>query len=161
MNASLPQLYTNELSPKVLHTLDKSPFTEQQLAGFDEQALAIINQQQAYAKAHPPLAIYRMATEGGQTRSGGVVQHATSPLTFTLDNGQQVRAAQKGDYVVYVDGSTAQIVTGAGEGYSHVALVGSFLSNGDQIINTLQGIGLILVRKGETQAEDFLPAIAG
>lgn len=161
MNAALPLLYTNEVSPEFLRTLDKSPFTEQQLAGFDEHALAVVNQQQAYAKAHPPIAIYRVATEGSQTRNGGVIQQATAPLEFTLDNGQQVRAAQKGDYVVYTDGSTVQIVTASGEGNSHVALVGSYLSNGDEIINTPQGGLLFMAREGVLMAEDFLPSIEG
>lgn len=161
MNAALPLLYTNEVSPEFLRTLDKSPFTEQQLAGFDEHALAVVNQQQAYAKAHPPIAIYRVATELSQTRNGGVIQQATAPLEFTLDNGQQVRAAQKGDYVVYTDGSTARIVTAAGEGNSHVALVGGYLSNGDEIINTLQGGYLFIAREGVPMAEDFLPIIEG
>jgi hypothetical protein len=161
MNASLPQLYTNEVSPEFLHTLDESPFTEQQLAGFDEQALARINQQQAYVKAHPPIAIYRVAAEGSQTRKGGVIQQGTSSITFTLDSGEDVRAAQKGDYVVYADGSQAQIVTASGEGNSHIALVGSALSNGDEIINTPQSGYLFLMRDGVPMAEDFLPAIEG
>ena len=159
MNAPLHPLYTNEVSPEFLRRLDDSPFTEQQLAGFNEQALAIVNQQQAYAKAHPPLAIYRVAAEGSQTRNGGVIQQATAPLEFILDNGQQVRAAQKGDYVVYADGSTVQIVTASGEGNSHIALVGSYLSNGDEIINTPQSGYLLIAREGVLMAEDFLPII--
>ena len=107
----LPLLYIHKVSPEFLRTLDKSPFTEQQLAGFNEQALAIVNESQAYAKAHPPIAIYRVAIECSQTRNGGVIQQATSPRVFTLDNGQRVRAAQKGDYVVYDDGRQAQIIT--------------------------------------------------
>lgn len=159
MNTKLLLLYTNEVSPEVLRTLDKSPFTEQQLAGFNEQALAIVNENQAYAKAHPPIAVYRVATDGSQTRNGGVIQHATAPMEFTLDNGQQVRAAKKGDYVVYADGRKAQIVTAAGEGNSHIALVGSALSNGDEIINTPQ-VGLMFIdREGVPRAEDFLPPI--
>lgn len=35
MNAALPLLYTNEVSPEFLRSLDKAPFTEQQL-GFDQ-----------------------------------------------------------------------------------------------------------------------------
>lgn len=119
MNATLPLLYTNEVSPEFLPTLDNSPFTEQQLAGFNEQALSIVNRLQADIKAHPPTGIYRMATEGSQTRHGGVIQQATTGCEITLDNDQQVRVAQKGDYAVYADGSTAQIVTGAGQGNSH------------------------------------------
>lgn len=53
MNATLPPLYTNELSAEVLRTLDKSSFTDQQLVGLNEQGLAIVNQQQAYTKSHP------------------------------------------------------------------------------------------------------------
>ncbi|MFJ4396217.1 hypothetical protein [Pseudomonas sp. NPDC089396] len=161
MNAAFPLLYTNEVSPEFLRTLDDSPYTEQQLAGFNEQALAIVSKNQVYARAHPPIGIYRVATEGSQTRNGGVIQQATAPLVFTLDNGQPARAAQKGDYVVYDDGRMAQIVTGSGEDNSNVALVGSYLSNGDEIINTLQGACLFVVREGVPKAEDFLPAIEG
>lgn len=161
MNAPLHSSFTNEVSPEFLLRLDDSPFTEQQLAGFSEQALAIIRQRQAYAKAHPPVAIYRWATEGSQTRNGGVIQQATAPQGFTLGNGEQVRAAQKGDYVVYADGNTAQIVTASGQGYSHLALVGSRLSNGDEIINTPQGHSLLVAREGVPMAEDFLPSIEG
>jgi hypothetical protein len=161
MNAPLHTSYTNKVSPEFLRRLNDPPFTEQQLAGFNEQALAIVNQQQAYAEAHPPIAIYRAATEGSQTRNGGVIKQATAPMEFTLDNGQQVRAAQKGDYVVYADGSMARIVTAAGEGNSHIALVGGRLSNGDEIINTLQGCYLFIAREGVSMAEDFLPIIEG
>jgi len=159
MNAEFPLLYTNEVSPEFLFNLDKSPFTEQQLAGFNEQTMAIVNDSQAYAKAHPPIAVYRVAAQGSQTRNGGVIQHGTAPVAFTLDNGQQIRAAQKGDYVVYADGSKAHIVTAAGEGNSHLALVGSVLSNGDEIINTFLAGILFIDRKGVQRPEDFLPPI--
>ena len=159
MNTPSQQRHTNEASPELLRTLDQSPFTELQLSSFSEEALAIIEQQQVYVRAHPPLAIYRVATEGSQTRNGGVIQQATAPLELTLDNGRQVRAAQKGDCVVYPDSSTAQIVTAAGEGNSHVALVGSYLSNGDEIINTPQDGILFIAREGVPTAADFLPAI--
>lgn len=161
MNAPLHPLYTNEVSPEFLRSLNDSPFTEQQLATFNEQTLAIIRQRQAYVDAHPPVAIYRLATEGSQTRNGGVIQQATGPVEFTLDNGQHVRAAQKGDYVVYADGGTAQIVTTSGQKNSHLALVGSRLGNGDEIINTPQGHSLLVAREGVPMAEDFLPSIEG
>lgn len=161
MNAASPLLYTNEVSPEFFRALEKSPFTEQQLAGFNGKALAILNQNQAYAKAHPPMAIYRVATEGSQTRNGGVIQQATAPMESTLDNGQRVRAAQKGDYVLYADGSTAQIKTASGEGNSHIALVGSTLGNGDEIINTPQVSLLFIAREGVLLADDFLPSIEG
>ncbi len=158
MNATLLPLYVNELSAEVLRTLDKSPFTDQQFAGLDDQALAIVNQQQAYTKSHPPIVIYRAATDGSQTRKGGVIQQATTECEITLDNGQQVRVAQIGDIAMYADGSTAQIATGAGQGHSHWALVGSQLSNGDEIINTPQGVGLFVAREGVPMPDDFLPS---
>ena len=161
MNATLPPLYTNELSAEVLRTLDKSSFTDQQLVGLNEQGLAIVNQQQAYTKSHPLIAIYRVATKGSQTRNGGVIQQATTECEITLDNGQQVRVAQIGDIAVYADGSTAQIVTGAGQGNSHWALVGSQLSNGDEIVNTPQCLGLFVEREGVPMPDDFLPTIEG
>jgi hypothetical protein len=159
MNALLLAYYTNEVSAEFLRRLDDSPFTEQQLAGFDERSQAIVSQHQAYKKAHPPVTIYRVATEGSQTCNGGTIQQTSSPLKFTLDDGRQVRAAHKGDYVVYADGSTAQIITAAGEANSHTALVGSRLSNGDEIINTPQGSALLIAREGVPRAEDFLPSI--
>ncbi len=150
-------LYTNELTPELLCALETSPFTQQQLSTFNDQAMAIVTQQQTFAKAHPPIAIYRMAAEGSQTRRGGVVKQATGSVEFKLDNDQQVRAARTGDYVVYPDGAQAQIITGAGKGNNNVALVGSYLSNGDEIINTPQGAALIIRRKGVEKAKDFLP----
>ncbi|NWC95033.1 MULTISPECIES: hypothetical protein [unclassified Pseudomonas] len=159
MEDAAPRFYTNDVSPEFLRTLDKSPFTEQQLADFHDDALAVVNQRQAYVKAHPPIGIYRVAAEGSQTRNGGVIQQVTTRMEFKLDNGQQVRAAQKGDYAVYADGSKAQIVTASGEGNSHLALVGSRLSNGDEIINTPQDGLVFVAREGVLLAEDFLPAI--
>lgn len=158
MYAPFQPSYTNDVSSEFLSRLDNSPFTEEQLAGFDDKVMAIIHQQQAYAEEHPPCAIYRVATEGSQTRDGGVIQRAAAPLVFTLESGQKVTAAQKGDYVVYADGTTAQIVTGAGQGNSDLALVGSRLCNGDEIINTPQGAYLFIAREGVSIAEDFLPS---
>lgn len=159
MNAASPLFYTNEASAEFLGTLYQSPYTEQQLAGFNEETLAVVHENEAYAKAHPPIAIHRVATAGSQTRNGGEIQEATSPLALTLENGQCVRAALKGDYVVYDDGRTAQIVTGAGENNGHIALVGSRLSNGDEIINTPLNSYFFLTLEGVPSAEDFLPAI--
>ncbi|CAI8951681.1 MULTISPECIES: hypothetical protein [Pseudomonas] len=159
MNAPVHPLYTNEVSPEFLRSLDAPNFTEERLAHFCDEALAVVRQGQAYMEAHPAHAIYRIATEGSQTRDGGVIKQGVAHLEFTLESGQKVRAAQKGDYVVYADGRTAQIVTGAGQGNSDVALVGSRLCNGDEIINTLQGGCLLVGREGVAMAEDFLPSI--
>jgi anti-sigma factor RsiW len=160
MNARLQPSYTNDISPEYLRSLDKPHFTEQRIAQFSEQARAVVCEQQAYIDTHPAIAIFRCATEGSHTRNGGVIQQGTGPLEFNLEDGRAVRAARKGDYVLYADGSTAQIITGAGQGNNDVALVGSVLSNGDEIINTLQDGFLFIAREGVSTAEDFLPSIA-
>lgn len=159
MPAASPTVYTNEASPEYLRTLDRSPFTEEQLAGFNEEAMAVVDEQRAYALAHPPAAIYRVATEGSQSREGGVIQRATGAMKIALEKGVQVAVAQQGDCVVYSDGSTAQIITASGEGNSHFALVGSQLDNGDEIINTPQAAFLIIVREGVPLPEGFLQAV--
>lgn len=157
MNDPCTSPYTNDASADFLSHLDKPRFTEQTLAAFNKQALEIVNQQQAYIDAHPSIAIYRIATQGSQTRDGGVIKQATSPMEFKLTDGSHVRAAQKGDYVVYPDGTQSQIVTTAGEANSNIALVGSRLGNGDQIINTPQDSALLIAREGVPMAQDFLP----
>ncbi len=158
MTTSLAPMYTNEATSDLLQSLDKPTFTSEQMAGFHEDAVAVIRKNEAYCLAHPPIGIYRLATEGSQTRNGGVVQKTQSTITCTLENGQQVRVAHKGDCVLYPDGSTAHIITGAGHSNSHVALVGSRLCNGDEIINTPQPHGLFVARQGVPLAGDFLPA---
>ncbi|WP_458371833.1 hypothetical protein [Pseudomonas lactis] len=159
MSASHTLLYTNEVSAEFLIELDMPAFSEQQLSGFSEQALKVINERDAQNKAHPAIAIYRIATEGSQTRNGGVIKATTSGIEFKLADGSWVRAAHKGDCVTYSDGTTAHIETSAGEPNSYLALVGSTLSNGDEIINTPQGLAVLIERKGVQKAEDFLVAV--
>lgn len=160
MNASTLPLYTNEVSQDYFRECDQQRYTEEQLASFSEDVRELIQKQQDYLESHPPIAIYRLATEGSRTRDGGVIKSASTGQTIGLDNGQMVRVAQKGDSVVYADGSTAKIVTGAGESNSNVALVGSRLCNGDEIINTPQRRVQMLARKGVPMAEDFLPVLS-
>ncbi|MVW89259.1 hypothetical protein EI969_25550 [Pseudomonas sp. PB101] len=160
MNGPLSPMYTNEVSPEFLRSLDGPDFTEQQIAQFAEQSQAIVRQQESLIKAHPTIAIFRFATEGSQTRDGGVIQRGAVPVEITLEDGRTVRLAHKGDHAIYADGSTAQIVTGSGDASGNVALVGSLLGNGDQIINTPQGACIFHVREGVPMDEDFLPAIA-
>lgn len=161
MKGSQQAPYTNEASSEFLSTLDKSPFTDRQLAEFSEEAVALIRQQQVHRKAHPAVAIFRLATDGSETRDGGVIQQGTTSLEITLENGQCVRVARVGDCAKYPDGSTAQIMTGAGQDNDHLALVGSLLSNGDQIINTPQAIGMFVLHDGISMKDDFLPAVEG
>jgi len=159
MNALCRRFYTNEVSSEFLQSLDQAPFTEQQLEGFSEQALACHRQNLIFCENHPPIAIRRMATEGSQTRYGGVIVQASGVVQITLEDDQEVRVARVGDYALYANGQTARIVTGAGQSNSHVALVGSQLDNGDTIINTPQNVSLFVIRDGSPMPEDFLPCV--
>ncbi|ELN4693848.1 hypothetical protein RZ723_005510, partial [Escherichia coli] len=62
------------------------------------------------------------------------------------------------------DGSSARIVSSAGQKATHfekgLALVGSVLDNGDEIVSTPQDRLVLLSRKGMAEAPDFL-AIPG
>jgi uncharacterized Zn-binding protein involved in type VI secretion len=81
--------------------------------------------------------LYEFVTIGSPTRNGGHVTTATASLTVA-----GLSLARVGDVVTYSDGSEAVIEDGAGflvtsEGKSF-ALVGSHLSNGDCIVETLR-----------------------
>lgn len=77
------------------------------------------------------------ATIGALTERGGRITKATGGLTVA-----GLSVARVGDVVTYEDGSEAVITDGAGEyavdNDKPIALVGSGLSNGDRIVETLQ-----------------------
>ncbi|WP_338638726.1 PAAR domain-containing protein [Burkholderia pyrrocinia] len=96
------------------------------------------------------------ATIGALTERGGRVTAATSGMTLA---GLEV--ARVGDVVTYDDGSEATIIDGAGNCHSagkSFALVGSRLSNGDRIIETLRTSWGIHVPEGQSIAGLFDPA---
>jgi uncharacterized Zn-binding protein involved in type VI secretion len=76
-------------------------------------------------------------TAGSLTERGGRITKATSAITVA-----GLALARVGDVVTYEDSSQAVITDGAGEfaidDGKPLALVGSRLSNGDQIVQTLQ-----------------------
>lgn len=80
------------------------------------------------------------ATDGSKTKKGGLVR-------ATLNKQIQAEGhfiAVVGDEVIYEDGTTSKIISGAGEGGEikgfQVAIVGSRLENGDEIIESLQSV---------------------
>lgn len=152
--------YNNELTPELLATMDQSPFTAEQLAGMNDETRALIAEQQEYCRQHPVNAIYRIAVDGSLTRDGGTVSAAYNGNEIELSDGSKVNVALVGDDVVYPNGGTAKIVTGAGRmsevNGRGVALVSSRLDNGDEIISTLCNGPMIVGRKGEAMPEDFL-----
>ncbi|WP_039058521.1 PAAR domain-containing protein [Enterobacter sp. Bisph1] len=152
--------YNNELTPELLAAMEQSPFTTEQLTGMNDETRALIAEKQAYCRQHPVNAIYRIAVDGSLTRESGTVRAAYNGNEIELSDGRKVNVALVGDDVVYPDGRTAKIVTGAGKmsevnGRS-VALVNSRLDNGDEIISTLCNGPMIVTRTGETMPEDFL-----
>lgn len=152
-----PAYYTNETTEEVLRELNKPPFSEEQLSTFDPADAKKIREHQSDLLSQPVIGIRRMASEGSQSRLGGQVIKGTAGVKITLDDGNKVTIAAKGDPVQYPDGSIAFIVTGAGKANSDIALVGSRLDNGDEIINTPQGVALLAIRAGQHWADDFLP----
>ncbi|MEN9658189.1 MAG: hypothetical protein RL571_1654 [Pseudomonadota bacterium] len=111
--------------------------------------------ERARVEALPIKACYAGATVGSRTARGGVVKE--NGFDFLL-NGCSI--ARTGDLVEYPDGSVATIISGAGvacsfgDGSTH-ALVGSHLSNGDIITDSLHyGIRFFL-REGD-DVEGFL-----
>lgn len=95
------------------------------------------------------------ATVGALTERGGRVSTATSGLTLA---GLEVACV--GDVVTYDDGSEAAIIDGAGSNHSGgkpFALVGSRLSNGDRITETLRNSWGVHVRDGQSVAGLFDP----
>ena len=96
------------------------------------------------------------ATHGSKTKNGGLVKASIH---------QQVKAeghliAAVGDEAIYQDGSNSKIISGAGEegkieGFE-VALVGSRLENGDEIIESLQSSFVFRLYADRAIPEDFL-----
>jgi uncharacterized Zn-binding protein involved in type VI secretion len=100
---------------------------------------------------------YLFVTIGSRTKRGARVTTATSGLTVA-----GLAIARVGDIVTYANGSEAVIIDGAGEyaasERNSIALVGSHLSNGDCIIETLQDSWGILVHESQTIKGLFDPS---
>ena len=154
------QQYTNELTPEILTGLEASPFTAEEIAAMDDDAHAIIAEGRDLKRNHPVNAIWRIATEGSITRRGGIVAPVERESKLLLDNGRYASIATAGDIVTYPDGSTATIATSAGAtsmcNGAGIALVGSVLNNGDEIISTPQGHTYLVTLEGIAPGADFL-----
>ncbi|MGH8383024.1 hypothetical protein [Pseudomonas sp.] len=152
--------FTNALTSQLLAELSELPFTDEPTSAFSPQALVLVNELECFAQNHPIAAIYRVAVQGSQSRDGGTIRHASSPLEITLQDGNVACVALVGDEVEYPDGSQARIVSGAGQHANWndrgFALVGSVLSNGDEIINTPQDSMLLTQLTGVPMSDDFL-----
>lgn len=156
--------FTNELTPALLATMDQFPFTAEQLAEMSSEARAMVAEQAAFCRQHPVNAIYRLAVAGCLTRRGGTGVEFNpgqkEGCRIRLADGERASVLTEGCTVVYPDGTQARIVSSAGKrNRLHgrgVALVGSRLDNGDEIISTPQGSSLIVGREGVPVPDDFL-----
>jgi len=156
--------YTNELTSEFKASLDCPSFSPEQKFAMADNARQHIEAQEIFFREHPVIAIYRIATEGSLSRQGGVIKKGNSGQFIQLNNGHKAQSARTGDCVVYEDGSTAAIVSGAGkamhDNHGHsIALVGSRLSNGDEIMSSPQATALIVQREGVPLCDDFLKEV--
>ncbi|MCU4437132.1 PAAR domain-containing protein [Acinetobacter bereziniae] len=137
-------------SPKFLYEL---PFEQlQQMSQEDIQQT--LKAEQLYFK-HRPKATYYIAVNGSKTKNGGLVK--ASALQCKIGG---LAVALVGDEVLYADGTISKIVSGTGkasliEGKS-IALVGSHLENGDEIIDSPNQSVAFHIFKGEKAPEGFL-----
>lgn len=156
----MSQQYTNELTPDVLERLRQPWLTDEFLAGVDPQTRQSLVAEMESVLQRAVLHIFRGATAGSLTRHGGVIREVSGKSTL---GGHY--AARVGDKVVYSDGREATIICGAGKGQitqgESMALVGSMLDNGDEIISTPQGSQMCVFREGDTLPDGFLTVPGG
>jgi uncharacterized Zn-binding protein involved in type VI secretion len=104
---------------------------------------------------HRPKTIYYLAVNGSKTKNDGLVK--ASVIQHTIGG---LAIARVGDEVIYADGATSKIISGAGtacivDGLS-VALIGSRLENGDEIVDSPNNAVAINIFKGDKAPQDFL-----
>lgn len=114
----------------------------------------ISNAEQLYWN-NKPHAIYHIAVHGAKSKNGGLVNASSN-----VGKIGGLSIARVGDEVIYVDGTTSKIISGAVtacvvEG-SPVALVGSRLENGDEIIDSPNTTIAIRIYKDQPLPENFL-----
>lgn len=114
----------------------------------------ISNAEQLYWNNKPHI-IYYVAVHGAKTQNDGLVNVSS---TNTKIKGLSI--ARVGDEVIYADGTTSKIISGAGTACivdgSPVALVGSRLDNGDEIIESPNTTIAIRIYKDQALPQNFL-----
>ncbi|WP_180009365.1 MULTISPECIES: PAAR domain-containing protein [unclassified Acinetobacter] len=117
-------------SPTFLHQLPK-----EQLQKLSKEDIKKIHEAEQLYWNHKPHTKYYVAFNSAKTKNGGLVR--ASNHTFKV---QGISLALIGDEAIYLDGSTAKIISGAGSLFNvdgrSAALIGSFLENGDEIIDS-------------------------
>jgi uncharacterized Zn-binding protein involved in type VI secretion len=123
--------------------------------GLPPEVAALVAEQERI-KTLPIIASYAVATLGSRTKQGGTV-HTASTAMFC---GGDLRLARVGDEVRYPDGTIAHITSGAGLAAifdsKPLAIVGSHISNGDEIVESLNDDFQITIREGMPAAPGLL-----
>ena len=120
----------------------------------ENDILQISNAEQLYWN-NKPHTTYHLAVHGAKSKNGGLVNASSN-----VGKIGGLSIARVGDEVIYVDGTTSKIISGAGiacivDG-SPVALVGSRLENGDEIIESPNTSIAIRIFKDQPKPENFL-----
>lgn len=120
----------------------------------EEDITQTIEAEQLYFQ-HKPHSVYYLAVNGAKTRNGGLVRAINDNCKIA-----GIAIACVGDVAIYVDGTTSKIISGAGQACviesKSVALVGSRLENGDEIIDSPNHSHAIRLFKDKPIPEDFL-----
>lgn len=161
MSTATPLFYDNTVTDEHLRAMNCATNREPALAGADEFVFTTACRPGVPVAPNPVIAIYRPASEGSQSRDGGVILQATSAITCETREGETLRLAQPGDVVTYPNGTCARIITGSGTTQFNLALVGSRLSNGDEIINTRNDRFVFVERADTPLPDDFLAELEG
>ncbi|QNX87875.1 PAAR domain-containing protein [Acinetobacter seifertii] len=114
----------------------------------------IFNAEQLYWN-NKPHTTYHVAVHGAKSQNGGLVNASSNSSKI-----KGLSIARIGDAVIYADGTTSKIISGAGTACivdgSPVALVGSRLENGDEIIDSPNTSIAIRIYKDQPLPENFL-----
>lgn len=117
-------------SPTFFHELP-----EEQLKKLSQEDIQKIHRAEQLYWENKPYTTYAVALNGARTKKGGIIR--ASEYSFRVSG---IPLALVGDEATYSDGSTSKIISGLGVAltvFGHsLALVGSYLENGDVIIET-------------------------
>jgi uncharacterized Zn-binding protein involved in type VI secretion len=138
------------MSPTFLHELAIKQL--QQMSQEDiEQTLRA---EQLYWE-NKPQTLHYLAVNGAKTKNGGLVSASYHHYKIA-----EMSIARVGDEVIYKDGTTSKIISGAGQACVldgvPVALVGSHLENGDEIIDSPNTSVAIRIFKDQPKIDHFL-----
>lgn len=147
--------HTNEFVRKMSKpTLLKDLPIEQLKVLTETEILTAIEKEKIYFDSLPQKR-YPIALDGAKTKKGGTVK-----APFDLVKVKGLNIALVGDDVVYEDGTTAKIISGSGSAMrvigKGIALVGSHISNDDEIISTPNEVMQIRIFDGEPKPKNFL-----